>query len=655
LGGHGTPTGSNPDCRHLLGVIESRRGDKAAAAEHLNAVITTGEGPLTDHARALLGRIKIDQGDYAEAARHWLALPEEKRKRWGLADSLAGWTYLAGVQTLHAGAELAACEWFDRARHLEYKDPRLNVLQERAAVAEVRGLLSGGAISAVEPFLPILDRAAKNHGSLQLAAVLLLTRIHRQRDRLLEARELLRRITPPPVPALMELGLVALQDQQLSQAEECFARVLHDQPDNAAARHNLFWARLSNGQSTQAQELLPDLTNDTQVPDERRLLKHLQIIMAGGPAAGPLLGDMTVEEEQRLVDALFAISDLDVTVPWLCILAGARSHSPSAREAQTIAMVRLAKQRFDRGDWLGCEKWLGPLAKARPIAAVRNLLGCCLCLQQDFASGILHLQEALRLAGDDPRLHQNLALAFTLQGEPEEADLCWGRYLGTADQRLPRPPGFIEYHQQLRYQVLRHLGNVAYERERWNQALSYLSEAQQFHPDNIDLTERLFLLQIQSGNRAAARKTLSHLQNLRPKHPPFELYELDLIEVRNAADLERLLDSLAQVVDRLIDDPASQDRAVTRVLPQLQARADQLTRVMRDIREDLHRLPEDSDGWFDALRDLRGVKKDLRRLRQIVRYGAALQVNDPNRRKLDKMTEDLERKIDYCRRWEDID
>jgi tetratricopeptide (TPR) repeat protein len=646
---------ADSDARHLLGIVDSRRGDAGAAAEHFTAVVNAGEGPLADHARALLGRVKIEQGEYAEALRHWLAVPEAKRKAWGLAEALPAWVYLAGVQALHAGAELAACEWFDRARDVGHKDPRLNVLQERAAVGEVRGLLGGGATSALEPFLPVLDRAAKNRGSLQLTAALLLARIHRHRDRLSEAREVLRRITPPGPPALMELGLVALQDQQLKQAEECFARVLQDQPDNAAARHNLFWTRLSLGQPAAAWPLLPDLIRDAATPEEKRLLTQLQIVMKGGSAAAPLLGDMTAEEEKRLVDALFAISDLDVTVPWLCVLAGARSHSPPAREAQTVGMIRLAKQRFDRGDWLGCEKWIGPLAKARPIAAVRNLLGCCLCLQQDFAGGILHLQEALRLAGDDPRLHQNLALAFTWMGEFDEADLCWGRYLGTADKRLPRPPGFIEYHDQLRYQVLRHLGNQAYDRERWSQALSYLAEAQQFHPDNVELNERLFLLQIQANNRAAARQTLSRLQTLRPKHATFELYELDLIEVRNAADLERLLDALAKVVERMISDPSVQDKAVTRVFPQLQGRADQLTRVMRDIREDLHRLPEESNGWYDALRDLRGVKKDLRRLRQIVRYGAALQVSDGNRRRLDKLNEELERKIDYCRRWEEVD
>ncbi len=155
-------------------------------------------------------------------------------------------------------------------------------------------------------------------------------------------------------------------------------------------------------------------------------------------------------------------------------------------------MIRLAKQRFDRGDWIGCEKWLSPLAKARPSASVRNLLGCCLCLGQDFAGGILHFQEALRLAGDDPRIHQNLALGFSWQGDQQEADLCWGRYLGTYDKRIPRPPGVFDYHDQLRFHVLRHLGNLHYERESWAEARAYLDQAHELRPDDIDLAERCF-------------------------------------------------------------------------------------------------------------------------------------------------------------------
>jgi len=234
-----------------------------------------------------------------------------------------------------------------------------------------------------------------------------------------------------------------------------------------------------------------------------------------------------------------------------------------------------------------------------------------------------------------------------------EASLCWGRYLGTMSRNLPRPPGFFDYFDQLRFQTLRYLGNQEYERERWNESLAYIEEAHEFRPDNIDLTERLFLLQIQAGRRSDARKTLADLKALKPKHPPFEMYELDLIDIRSAHDVEVLLDTFGRLIDTLPNDPATQEKAVVRVTPLLQQRADDLTKQMRDIREDLRRLFEDSPGWWDALRDLRGVKRDLKRLRQITRYCASLPVGEQHRRRLDDLTTELERKIDYCRRWED--
>src|SRR5262249_3515524 len=156
---------------------------------------------------------------------------------------------------------------------------------------------------------------------------------------------------------------------------------------------------------------------------------------------------------------------------------------------------------------------------------------------------------------------------------------------------------------RLRFQVLKHLGNQHYEAERWTHALSYLEEAHALQPDNVDMVERLFLLQVQANQRTEARKTLNHLRHLRPKHPSFELYELDLVEMRSAEDLEKLLDALGRVVDAFADDPGQQEKAVVRIMPALQHRADQLTKLMREIREDLRRLYEDSPGWYDALRD----------------------------------------------------
>jgi Flp pilus assembly protein TadD len=400
---------------------------------------------------------------------------------------------------------------------------------------------------------------------------------------------------------------------------------------------------------------LTGVLEQVTAPGQRRLLGFLQVLLKGGPAINPALTDMLADEEQAVIQALFSLGRLETAVPLLCQFGAARLQSQAAREAQTLGMIRLGKQRFDRGDWLGAEKWLSPLAKAQPRASIRNLLGCISCMMQDFASGILHLQEALRLAGDDPRIHQNLALSFTWQGDPSEADLCWGRFLGTMEKRLPRPPGFIDYHERLRFELLKHLGNQKYDQEKWPEALGYLEEAQKLEPENADLAERLFLLQMQAGNRGEARKMLGHMQMLKPKYPPYELYELDMIEVRTGEDLELLVETLHRVIELLAGDPAVQDKAVTRAWPMLQYRSDQLTKLMREIRDDLRKLPEESRAWYDALRDLRSVKRDLRRLRQITRYCVSLSVSEATRRRLDALTDELERKIDYCRRWEEED
>ena len=41
------------------------------------------------------------------------------------------------------------------------------------------------------------------------------------------------------------------------------------------------------------------------------------------------------------------------------------------------------------------------------------------------------------------------------------------------------------------------------------------------------------------------------------------------------------------------------------------------------------------------------------RLRQVTRYCASLPITEGYRRRLDTLTDELERKIDYCRRWEE--
>ncbi len=320
--------GWQSDAEHLLGLIELQRRGWTSAARHLQAIEPTAGAAMPQHAHALLGRVSIEQGEFTEAAKLWSNLTAQRQQAWGLTAALPMLSYLAGVQALRMGDHVGACEWFGKARELGLKEPRLAPLQERAAVLAARRRLESDFHADLGSLLAHLDRPAKSKGSLQIAAIQLLARDYRRQNKLPEAREVLRRITPPPTPILMELGMVAVQDQQLSQADECFAQVLQNQPENAAARYNLFWTKLSLGQTAVALQLTPELIHDATDPEPRRLLTHLQILMQGGSGASALLADMTGEEENRLIARLFAVSKLDVTVPLLCVLAGAARTAP---------------------------------------------------------------------------------------------------------------------------------------------------------------------------------------------------------------------------------------------------------------------------------------------------------------------------------------
>ena len=236
------------DGQHLLGVILSRRGDWAAAAAQLEAALPgAGAGPLANHARALLGRAKIEQQAFVEAAKLWNGLLADKRQVWGIDPVLPGLAFLAGVQALRANDIRAAAEWLTRARELKVNDPRLGGLQEHAVIQAARQLFEGEANADLDTVLPLLDKASKSRGPQQLLAALLLARIHRRHDRLPEAREALRRSGTMTVPILLEMGVTSVQDRQLSQAEEVFARARQLEPDNATVAVNLFWTRLSLG------------------------------------------------------------------------------------------------------------------------------------------------------------------------------------------------------------------------------------------------------------------------------------------------------------------------------------------------------------------------------------------------------------------------
>jgi tetratricopeptide (TPR) repeat protein len=204
------------------------------------------------------------------------------------------------------------------------------------------------------------------------------------------------------------------------------------------------------------------------------------------------------------------------------------------------------------------------VARSLRVAQI-NLLGCCACLTQDFDGAIRHFSDAIKLAGTDPRLHQNLALAHELQGDLGRADPHWNRYLDLLDVRTPGPIDIPDYAEALSFQSIRRLADRYREREKWNQALGYLQRARSLRPEDPEILEQLFIVLNQSKRSQDARKVLDRLREIRPDDPQLDLYELDLTEVKSLNDIERLLTEIERVLRRHPGDTRVEERAVAMV------------------------------------------------------------------------------------------
>src|SRR5205807_2597316 len=96
----------------------------------------------------------------------------------------------------------------------------------------------------------------------------------------------------------------------------------------------------------------------------------------------------------------------------------------------------------ERCDWVAAENLLASLpgslhrATTAKRAAVLNLRGCCSCMTQDFEHGLKFFTEALKLAGEDARIEQNLALTYEWLDQYVQADRHWERYLGLLRTRV---------------------------------------------------------------------------------------------------------------------------------------------------------------------------------------------------------------------------
>ncbi len=512
----------------------------------------------------------------------------------------------------------------------------------------------------------LLERATHVGGHAAPEVAYMLALAYKRQGKTAEARAALRKIAKPDAAVFLQLGLLSLREKNLAQAEGEFSRAAEMDPDSFPACYNLLLTRLTLGHVDLARAQLPRAIELADSADERRFLTLLQALLkAAQPGDGngdgfdPALADMPEGDEDRLLLLLWGLGQLDVSHSLLKALAAVRPQSLRVQEAFAEVVLVRAKSLMDRGDWLQAERELTPLARVKGLAKAHqtvlfNLLGVCACLNQDFPGGVRYLGQAVRLSNADARLYQNLALAYELQGEVAQADQQWNRYfdLLTAGAGLPRPPGQVDYHDRLAYEGLVRLGSRYSERERWAQALGYVQRAQRIRPRDPDILERLFHLYNHLKRPEDARRTLRQLREVKPNEPQYDLFELDLVEVKNLSDIDKMLGEIDRVLKRHPNDARVEERALTmvgNVIPLMHDMADRLTDELSKVVDQVRSLPNYKINWSAVSDVVRDLQREYQRLRKITNKCMPLVSRDDHRRAIRDLMELIDRKIEVCR------
>jgi tetratricopeptide (TPR) repeat protein len=534
-------------------------------------------------------------------------------------------------------------------------------------------------LSRYEVAAQVLDRAVQA-GCQDPNVFYLLAMAHKRQGKTAEARTALRKIAKPDANIFLQMGLLSLQESNLPQAEGEFARAWGMDQSSYEVCYNLLLTQLTLGKLEECAKLIPQAFellgrrpppadgepaagDDGKSPpeDERRFLLHLQALLRAAqedaPRADPTLNDLSPADELRLLAVIRSLGQLDTVHDLLKALSDARPRSAGVREAYVESVIVKAKTLMDRCSWTEAEKLLRPLAALGQVGrntqvALFNLLGLCSCLTQDFDSASRHFQAALRLAGNDPRLHQNMALTYELKGDLSQADPHWNRYFDLLDKRVRAPSDIPNYLEAVACESMVRLANQYSEKEKWSSALGYMQRAQRMRPNDPDLLERLFHLYTSAKRPQDARKVLDHLRRARPNDPQLDLYELDLIEVKGLNDIDRLLTDIEQIRKRHPNDARVEDRAVRmvgNVIPLMGNLCDQLTDQMSKVIDQVRHLPNYQINWSAVREVMRDLMREFQKLKRITSKCLPLVTSDDHKRIVRELSDHIDKKMEACR------
>ncbi|MGH7173194.1 MAG: tetratricopeptide repeat protein [Gemmataceae bacterium] len=508
----------------------------------------------------------------------------------------------------------------------------------------------------------LLERAVQA-GCHDAQVLYMLAMAHKRQGKLNDARNALRKIQRPDANVILQMGLLSLQENQLAQAEGELARAGQMDPRSYEICYNLLLTRLTMGKVEDCLALMPAAL-ELAPEDERRFLLVLQALLQacrksenGAPPFVALLTELTTADEQRLLKILRSLGQLDTVYTLLKALTEARPRSTAVREAYLEAVLVKAKELIDRCAWTEAELLLRPLAREKSGSratqvALLNLFGCCACMTQDFDSALKHFAATIKLAPNDARLHQNLALTYELKGELPQSDPYWNRFFDLLDDRVPSPEDIPHYLDHLSYESLGRLAARYTEKEKWTSALNYVQRAAHLRPNDPDTLERLFHLYNQAKRPQDARRTLENLRRLRPGEPQYDLYELDLVEVKGLNDIEKLLTEIERILKRYPNDARVEERAVGmvgNVIPLMGNLCDQLTDQMSKVIDQVRNLPNYQINWSAVREVMRDLMREFQKLRRITGKCLPLVSNEEHKSIVRGLAEHIDEKIDQCR------
>ena len=483
-----------------------------------------------------------------------------------------------------------------------------------------------------------------------------------------EARSAFRRIAEPDANVWLQLGLLSIRERAYPQAAEEFAKAWDLDPAFYAAAFNLVLARLWQGELEACVALLPKVRAIAPTPEQERLLALLDALLIALPGKGPppvpgaaksgpeaAVASASANEEEKLIQLLGGLNQFEVAYPLLLKLANLRPDSPRAHEPYLEVTLLQAKQFADRGRWKEASDILMPLSRAAGKdlngLALVNMLGCCAFMLQDFEQAVVHFKTALKIAPtENAWLHQNLAVAYELQGRLEQADGHWNRYFDLLAKGIPIPP-FANYLDNLAFEGLNRLADVYTRKEKWNQALSYLQRASRLRPKDADILERLFHLYNQLKRPEEAKKALRRLKEARPADPQFELYDLDVRELRTVEDIDRMLVEIRRVLQKHPGDMRVEERATamaSNMVPMIERMVEQLSGQASRVVEQMRRLPNYQINWR-AVRDVaRDLQDEFLKLRRINNKCLQLVTTEEQRRTIQDLNHQIDRKVELC-------